>query len=74
MITRFLTEVRTSFNPFAPRAKVARNFLAMLPPNARQDMQVHVKMLPRNGGDKCTLAIKFSMIPPIAGLMNRLDG
>ncbi|KAM0167473.1 hypothetical protein ACHAQE_000366 [Botrytis cinerea] len=47
MITRFITEVSTVFNPFSPKAKTARLFLSVLPPNARQTMKIDTKILPR---------------------------
>jgi large subunit ribosomal protein L53 len=61
MITRFLTEVSTRFNPFSARAKTARSFLALLPPNARSTMKVDIKMLPQHSKEKTMLAVKFSM-------------
>lgn len=64
MITRFLTSVTTAFSPFNPKAgKTARNFLAMLPPNARSTMAINVKMLPRADAAKpAILALTFSTI------------
>ncbi|GME22437.1 Ribosomal protein L53 mitochondrial [Neofusicoccum parvum] len=59
MITRFLTEVNTKFNPFSRNAKTARNFLALLPPNARIEMKINAKMLPRYSKDPTTLELKF---------------
>ncbi|KAJ9625054.1 39S ribosomal protein L44, mitochondrial [Taxawa tesnikishii (nom. ined.)] len=61
MITRFLTSVTTSFSPFNPKSgKTARNFLALLPPNARQNMKIDVKMLPKSGAAQPSLlALKF---------------
>ncbi|KAL2357688.1 hypothetical protein BJ546DRAFT_322817 [Cryomyces antarcticus] len=48
MITKFITSVSTTFSPFNARSgKTARSFLALLPPNARQNMKIDVKMLPR---------------------------
>jgi large subunit ribosomal protein L53 len=62
MITRFLTSVSTAFSPFnAKSGKTARNFLAMLPPNARNTMKIDIKQLPRTDAAKpATLALKFS--------------
>jgi len=62
MITRFLTEVRTTFSPFNPKSgKTARNFLALLPPNARQSMKIDIKMMPKEDANKPSLlALKFS--------------
>ncbi|KAJ4345248.1 39S ribosomal protein L44, mitochondrial [Didymosphaeria variabile] len=60
MITRFLTDVRVKFNPFSPRAKPARLFLSLIPPNARADgMKVETKMLPRTSTEPATLDVKF---------------
>jgi len=60
MITRFLSEVRTTFNPFSPRAKTARNFLAQLPPDARSTgMIIKSTILPRTSKAVPTLAVKF---------------
>jgi hypothetical protein len=61
MITRFLTEVRLSFNPFSLRSKPARLFLSLIPPNARADgMKIDSKMLPRESKEPARLAVKFS--------------
>jgi large subunit ribosomal protein L53 len=62
MITRFITEVSTTFNPFLPRAKVARLFLSFLPPNARQTMKVDTKLLPRASRDPSFIQLKFSKL------------
>ncbi|KAI4719151.1 hypothetical protein E4T48_04678 [Aureobasidium sp. EXF-10727] len=61
MITRFLTSVSTAFSPFnAKSGKTARNFLALLPPNARQTMKIDIKQLPRVDANKpALLALKF---------------
>ncbi|KAF2806075.1 uncharacterized protein BDZ99DRAFT_395369 [Mytilinidion resinicola] len=60
MITRFLSEVRTSFNPFSPLSKTARTFLAQLPPDARsQGMVIKSTILPRTSTQKPELAVKF---------------
>jgi hypothetical protein len=61
MITRFLTDVRVSFNPFSLRAKPARLFLSLIPPNARAaGMKIESKMLPRTSKEPASLAVKFS--------------
>lgn len=62
MITRFLTSVSAAFSPFNPKSgKTARNFLALLPPNARSTMKIDIKQLPKADADKpCVLALKFS--------------
>ncbi|EGS18818.1 mitochondrial 54S ribosomal protein mL53 [Thermochaetoides thermophila DSM 1495] len=60
MITRFITDVTTRFNPFSPSAKAARLFLSFLPPNARQQgMNISAQLLPRSSTEKPTLYIKF---------------
>lgn len=62
MITRFLTDVRVTFNPFSPRSKPARLFLSLIPPDARADgMKIESKMLPRHSKEPATLGVKFSM-------------
>ena len=67
MITRFLTSVSTAFSPFNPKSgKTARNFLALLPPNARSSMAINIKMLSKVEANKpCVLALKFSINPRI---------
>lgn len=62
MITRFLTDVSASLNPFSPRAKTVRSFLALLPANARSTMKVNVKMLPRTHPDPGSLSLQFSTL------------
>lgn len=60
MITRFLTDVRVTFNPFSPRSKSARLFLSLIPPNARADgMKIESTMLPRTSKAPATLGVKF---------------
>jgi large subunit ribosomal protein L53 len=60
MLTRFITEVSTVFNPFSPKAKTARLFLSFLPPDARQSIKVTTKLLPRVSRDPSILQVKFS--------------
>jgi large subunit ribosomal protein L53 len=60
MITRYLTEVSTVFNPFSPRAKTARLFLSFLPGNARATMKVDTKILPRTSRERSFVQVKFS--------------
>jgi large subunit ribosomal protein L53 len=61
MITRYITEVHTVFNPFAKSAKTARLFLSFFPANARQSgMKIDAKMLPRASKEKSSLSLKFS--------------
>ncbi|KAL2023190.1 hypothetical protein VTK56DRAFT_3313 [Thermocarpiscus australiensis] len=60
MITRFITDVTTRFNPFSPRAKSARLFLSFLPPGARAaGMNITTQLLPRHSTEPSTLRIKF---------------
>ncbi|KAF2831292.1 hypothetical protein CC86DRAFT_137340 [Ophiobolus disseminans] len=60
MLTRFLTDVRITFNPFSARSKSARLFLSLIPPNARTEgMKVEAKMLPRTSQEPANLAVKF---------------
>jgi large subunit ribosomal protein L53 len=62
MLTKYLTSVTTAFSPFNPKSgKTARNFLAMLPPNARSTMAIDVKILSQAQKSlPATLALKFS--------------
>jgi large subunit ribosomal protein L53 len=62
MITRFLTEVTTVFNPFSPKAKTARLFLSFLPPNARSSMKIDTKLLPRASKEGSLVRLKFSKL------------
>lgn len=72
MITRFITEVNTKFNPFSAKSRSARLFLSFLPPTARsQGMAIQTKLLPRASTDKAALQVKFSTVclfhtPPAA--------
>jgi large subunit ribosomal protein L53 len=62
MLTKYITAVKTSFSPFNARTgKTVRNFLAMLPPNARSSMAIDVKMLSRaQAAQPASLSISFS--------------
>lgn len=63
MITRFITEVNTKFNPFSAKSRSARLFLSFLPPTARsQGMAIQTKLLPRTSTDKAALQVKFSAL------------
>lgn len=65
MITRFITDVTTRFNPFSPRARSARLFLSFLPPNARASgMNIKTQLLPRTSTEPSTLHVKFSQCCP----------
>ncbi|KAI9749586.1 MAG: 39S ribosomal protein L44, mitochondrial [Lichina confinis] len=59
MITRFLTDVTTSFNPFLHGSKTARLFLAFLPADARKTMRINTKLLPRSSREASQLQLKF---------------
>ena len=61
MLTKYITAVRATFSPFNGRSgKTARNFLAMLPPNARSAMAIDVKMLGRSASAQpASLELKF---------------
>ncbi|KAF2771804.1 hypothetical protein EJ03DRAFT_267804 [Teratosphaeria nubilosa] len=61
MLTKYITSVRTTFSPFNARSgKTARNFLACLPPNARSNMAIEVKMLGQQDAHKpADLVIAF---------------
>lgn len=63
MITRYITNVSTAFSPFNARSgKTVRNFLALLPPNARSTMKIDVKMFGQKEAEKpASLGLKFSM-------------
>jgi large subunit ribosomal protein L53 len=68
MLTKYLTSVTTTFSPFNPRSgKTARNFLALLPPNARSTMAINITMLPKAQADApASLAVKFSTFQHLA--------
>ncbi|OQN95803.1 hypothetical protein B0A48_18088 [Cryoendolithus antarcticus] len=61
MLTKYLTSISTSFSPFSPKSgKTARNFLALLPPNARSTMSIDVKLLNRDQAHMpAVLQLKF---------------
>lgn len=63
MITKYITSVSTVFSPFNARTgKTVRNFLALLPPNARSKMAIDVKMSGQREAEKpASLSLKFSM-------------
>lgn len=63
MISRFLTEVNTKFNPFSKQAKAARLFLTFLPPNARATgINIQTTLLPRQSTEPSMLYLKFSTL------------
>jgi len=59
MITRFITNVQTVFNPFSPRSKTARVFLSFLPSNARQTIKIDTKTLPRDSRERSFVQLEF---------------
>ncbi|KXL46495.1 hypothetical protein M433DRAFT_146504 [Acidomyces richmondensis BFW] len=61
MLTKYITAVSTAFSPFNPRSgKTARNFLALLPPNARSTMAIDIKLLGRHeASSPAILNLKF---------------
>ncbi|KAH7026514.1 39S ribosomal protein L53/MRP-L53-domain-containing protein [Microdochium trichocladiopsis] len=60
MITRFITEVNTKFNPFSAASRATRLFLSALPPQARaQGMVINTTLLPRGATDPASLSVKF---------------
>lgn len=59
-MNRFVTEVRTKFNPFSPSARPARLFLAYLPPDARASgMSITTTLLPKASTEPPLLQVKF---------------
>ncbi|KAI1107701.1 putative ribosomal protein YmL44, mitochondrial [Jackrogersella minutella] len=70
MITRFITEVVTKFNPFSARSRATRLFLSSLPPDARQTgITINNTVLPRTSTAPPLLLIKFK-----DGKEMKLDG
>lgn len=66
MLTRFITDVSTRFNPFSAKAKAARLFLSFLPPDARSNgMNITTQLLPRNSTETPMLYVKFSTLCPM---------
>lgn len=72
MLTKFITEVTTSFNPFKRPGRTCRVFLAHLPANARSTMKITTKILPRDSQDLSLLKLKFSRLPCITCFCNSL--
>ena len=62
MLAKYITSVRATFSPFNGRSgKTARNFLALLPPNARSLMAIDINMLGKNAAAQpASLALNFS--------------
>ncbi|KAK2065900.1 39S ribosomal protein L53/MRP-L53 [Colletotrichum caudatum] len=60
MITKFMTEITTKFNPFSPKSKSARLFLSFIPPTARSSgMAIKTVLLPRTSTEPPSLLVKF---------------
>ncbi|KAI1260109.1 39S ribosomal protein L53/MRP-L53-domain-containing protein [Xylariaceae sp. FL1019] len=60
MITRFIVEVNSKFNPFSIRSRATRLFLSNLPPNARANgMAINTTLLPRTSAEPNSLQVKF---------------
>ncbi|KAK2028714.1 39S ribosomal protein L53/MRP-L53 [Colletotrichum zoysiae] len=60
MITKFMTEITTKFNPFSPKSKSARLFLSFIPPAARSSgMAIKTVLLPRTSTEPPSLLVKF---------------
>ncbi|KAJ6260391.1 54S ribosomal protein L44 [Drechslerella dactyloides] len=59
MLTKFLTNVAVSFNPFSKLSKSTRLFLSLLPPDARQTIKIQTKVLPRTSEDAPKIAVTF---------------
>ncbi|KAF3920729.1 hypothetical protein AA313_de0206659 [Arthrobotrys entomopaga] len=59
MITKFLSNVAVSFNPFSKASKSARIFLSLLPPDARSTMKIQTKLLPQTSDEAPKIAVTF---------------
>jgi len=59
MLTRYLTSLNLTFNPFSPLSKTPRLLLAILPPDARSTMKITTTLLPRDSKDPPMLDLKF---------------
>ncbi|KAI0398454.1 putative ribosomal protein YmL44, mitochondrial [Xylariaceae sp. FL0594] len=80
MITRFITEVNTKFNPFSARSRATRLFLSSLPPRARSEgMQINTTLLPRASTEPNSLIVKFkdgkemSLDPEMLGIKGIIE-
>jgi large subunit ribosomal protein L53 len=61
MITKYITEVTTRFNPFKKPSKTCRVFLAHLPADARTKMKINTTVLGRDSQEPSVLKLTFSM-------------
>ena len=59
MITRFITNVSLTFNPFSARAKVCRTVLSQFGPAAWGRVKFDTKVLPRESTLPSGLKLKF---------------
>ncbi|KAL7276043.1 39S ribosomal protein L44, mitochondrial [Rhizina undulata] len=59
MITRYLKNVTVHFNPFSPRARTARLFMSLLPPDARQSMRINTKILGQDSKEAGWVEVVF---------------
>ena len=73
MITKHITDICTKFNPFKKSAKTCRVFLAHLPANARLNMRIYSKVLPRTSREKSELKLKFSMFGKMIRYVHNTD-
>lgn len=62
MIVRYISKVTVAFNPFSPRARTARLFVSLLPPDARTTMRINTMVLPRNSEEGGSVHVVFSRL------------
>ena len=65
MITKFITEVRARFNPFARPARTCRIFVAQFGPAVWPTVRFKNELLPRASAEPSSLKIKFRTSPPL---------
>jgi len=59
MITKFLTNISVTLNPFSNLSKSARIFLSLLPPDSRQTIKINTKLLARTSDQPPKIAVTF---------------
>ncbi|KAH6685385.1 39S ribosomal protein L53/MRP-L53-domain-containing protein [Plectosphaerella plurivora] len=60
MMTKFITEITTRFNPFSPQARTARLFLSIIPPSARTTgVNIKTVLLNKASKEPASLSVKF---------------
>ncbi|KAF3923422.1 hypothetical protein ABW21_db0206555 [Orbilia brochopaga] len=64
MLTKFLTNVAVTFNPFSKLSKSTRIFLSLLPPDARQTIKIQTKVLPRTSEETPKIDGKLMELEP----------